>query len=122
MSTSKRFSRSRRIIPSGIKGAFVRPSSGYLFLRAATWAVESKNKNLNEIKFKENFIIRFLDKVFLKACYYYPEIAPKIFIQLFKAKEITSVIRFLADKPSLKDLIHLIKNTPKKIMIYALFK
>lgn len=122
MSTSNRFSRSRRIIPSGIKGGFARPSSGYLFLRTATWAVESKNKNLNKIKFKENFIIRFLDWIFLKACYYYPEIAPKIFIQLFKAKEITSVIRFLADKPSLKDLIYLVKNTPKKIMIYALFK
>jgi lycopene beta-cyclase len=122
MSVSQVFNRSKRIIPSGINGGLARPSSGYLLLRAANWAVDSKNKSLNKIKFKENFIIRFLDKVFLKACYYYPEQAPQIFIKLFKAKEITSVIRFLSDKPSLKDLINLIKNTPKKIMVYALFK
>jgi hypothetical protein len=41
---------------------------------------------------------------------------------LFNAKCIHSIIRFLADIPSYKDLIHLIKITPKKIMIYALFK
>lgn len=122
MSISQSFKRTNRIIPTGISGGFARPSSGYLFLRAATWAKESKNKNLNQIVFKEKIVTHFLDKVFLKACYFYPEFAPKIFMKLFKAKYIQSIIRFLADIPSYKDLIHLIKNTPKKIMIYALFK
>ena len=122
MSISQSFKRTNRIIPTGISGGFARPSSGYLFLRAATWAKESKNKNLNQIVFKEKIVTHFLDKVFLKACYFYPEFAPKIFMKLFKAKCIQSIIRFLADIPSYKDLIHLIKNTPKKIMIYALFK
>ena len=122
MSISQSFKRTNRIIPTGIRGGFARPSSGYLFLRAATWAKESKNKNLNQIVFKEKIVTHFLDKVFLKACYFYPEFAPKIFMKLFKAKYIQSIIRFLADIPSYKDLIHLIKNTPKKIMIYALFK
>ena len=122
MSISQSFKRTNRIIPTGISGGFARPSSGYLFLRAATWAKESKNKNLNQIVFKEKIVTHFLDKVFLKACYFYPEFAPKIFMKLFKAKYIQSIIRFLADIPTYKDLIHLIKNTPKKIMIYALFK
>ena len=122
MSISQSFKRTNRIIPTGISGGFARPSSGYLFLRAATWAKESKNKNLNQIVFKEKIVTHFLDKVFLKACYFYPEFAPKIFLKLFKAKYIQSIIRFLADIPTYKDLIHLIKNTPKKIMIYALFK
>ena len=122
MSISQSFKRTNRIIPTGISGGFARPSSGYLFLRAATWAKESKNKNLNQIVFKEKIVTHFLDKVFLKACYFYPEFAPKIFMNLFKAKCIQSIIRFLADIPSYKDLIYLIKNTPKKIMIYALFK
>lgn len=122
MSISQSFKRTNRIIPTGISGGFARPSSGYLFLRAATWAKECKNKNLNQIVFKDKIVTHFLDKVFLKACYFYPEFAPKIFMKLFKAKYIQSIIRFLADIPSYKDLIHLIKNTPKKIMIYALFK
>src|SRR5210317_431489 len=122
MSISQSFRRTNRIIPTGISGGFARPSSGIYFLRAATWAKESKNKNLNQIVFKEKIVTHFLDKVFLKACYFYPEFAPKIFMKLFKAKYIQSIIRFLADIPSYKDLIHLIKNTPKKIMIYALFK
>lgn len=122
MSISQSFKRTNRIIPTGISGGFARPSSGYLFLRAATWAKESKNMNLNQIVFKEKIVTHFLDKVFLKACYFYPEFAPKIFMNLFKAKCIQSIIRFLADIPSYKDLIYLIKNTPKKIMIYALFK
>ena len=122
MSISQSFKRTNRIIPTGISGGFARPSSGYLFLRAATWAKESKNKNLNQIVFKEKIVTHFLDRVFLKACYFYPEFAPKIFMKLFKAKYIQSIIRFLADIPTYKDLIHLIKNTPKKIMIYALFK
>ena len=122
MSISQSFKRTNRIIPTGISGGFARPSSGYLFLRAATWAKECKNKNLNQIVFKDKIVTHFLDKVFLKACYFYPEFAPKIFMKLFKAKYIQSIIRFLADIPTYKDLIHLIKNTPKKIMIYALFK
>ena len=122
MSISQSFKRTNRIIPTGIRGGFARPSSGYLFLRAATWAKESKNMNLNQVVFKEKIVTHFLDKVFLKACYFYPEFAPKIFMKLFKAKYIQSIIRFLADIPSYKDLIYLIKNTPKKIMIYALFK
>ncbi len=114
MSISQSFKRTNRIIPTGISGGFARPSSGYLFLRAATWAKECKNKNLNRIVFKDKIVTHFLDKVFLKACYFYPEFAPKIFMKLFKAKYIQSIIRFLADIPSYKDLIHLIKNTPKK--------
>lgn len=122
MSISKKLTKTKRVIPTGIRGGFARPSSGYLLLRAATWAKDSKNMNLNQIGFKEKTIIHLLDKVFLKACYFYPELAPKIFMKLFNARHIQSVIRFLADTPSYNDLIHLIKNTPKKIMIYALFK
>lgn len=122
MSISQSFKRTNRIIPTGISGGFARPSSGYLLLRAATWAKESKNKNLNQIVFKEKIITHFLDKVFIKACYFYPDLAPEIFMKLFNAKCIQSIIRFLADIPSYKDLLNLIKTTPKKIMIYALFK
>jgi lycopene beta-cyclase len=122
MSTKLKFQRTKRVIPTGIGGGFARPSSGYLLIRTAMWAKENKDKHLSEILFSQKKVINFLDKIFLRACANSSEDAQKIFMALFKAKNIHSVIRFLADSATIKDLINIIIISPKKIMINALFK
>lgn len=122
MSVNQKFNRTDRIINIGLDGGFARPSSGYMLLRAARWSEINKDKNLKELTFKENLLINFLDKVFLKACYHYPKLASSIFIKLFNSNDISSVIRFLSDIPSILDIFKILINTPKKIMINALIK
>ena len=122
MSVNHKFQRTARIINIGIHGGFARPSSGYMLLRAAQWSKINKDKNLKDLVFKEKIIINFLDKIFLKACYYYPDKANSIFVKLFNSNDIASVIRFLADIPKLYDIVKILINTPKKIMINALIK
>ena len=122
MSVNHKFHRTARIINIGLDGGFARPSSGYMLLRAAQWSKINKNTNLKDLVFKEKKLINFLDKIFLKACYYYPDLANSIFIKLFNSNDIASVIRFLADIPTLYDIVKILINTPKKIMINALIK
>ena len=122
MSVNHKFHRTARIINIGLDGGFARPSSGYMLLRAAEWSIINKNTNLKDLVFKEKKLINFLDKIFLKACYYYPDLANSIFIKLFNSNDIASVIRFLADIPKLYDIVKILINTPKKIMINALIK
>ena len=122
MSVDHKFHRTARIINIGLDGGFARPSSGYMLLRAAQWSIINKNTNLKDLVFKEKKLISFLDKIFLKACYYYPGLASSIFVKLFNSNDIASVIRFLADIPKLYDIVKILMNTPKKIMINALIK
>ena len=122
MSVNHKFHRTARIIHIGLDGGFARPSSGYMLLRAAQWSKINKDKNLKDLIFKEKNLINFLDKIFLKACYYYPDLANSIFVKLFSSNDISSVIRFLADIPTLYDIVKILINTPKKIMINALIK
>ena len=70
MSVNHKFHRTARIIHIGLDGGFARPSSGYMLLRAAQWSKINKDKNLKDLIFKEKNLINFLDKIFLKACYY----------------------------------------------------
>jgi len=111
----------------GISAGMIRPSSGYSMIRIANWIEklqdnELNQQNLGKFHFKSPRLLNWLDKQFLKVCFYRPETAPELFISLFSKAHIGSVVRFMADKPTITDIIRVIQALPKKIMIKYLLK
>ena len=43
-------------------------------------------------------------------------------MKLFANVDVKSIIRFMSDSPSLKDILCIILGMPKKLMIYGLIK
>jgi|TARA_B110000285_G_scaffold116092_1_gene131513 lycopene beta-cyclase len=111
----------------GISAGMIRPSSGYSMIRIANWInqiedTELNQQNLSKFRFKSPWLLNWLDKQFLKVCFYRPEMAPELFMSLFSKANIGSVVRFMADKPTINDVIAVIQALPKKIMIKYLIK
>tara|TARA_B110000971_G_scaffold76504_1_gene78553 strand:+ start:1076 stop:2194 length:1119 start_codon:yes stop_codon:yes gene_type:complete len=111
----------------GISAGMIRPSSGYSMIRIANWIdqlqeTEINQQNLGDYCFKSSRLLNWLDKQFLKVCFYRPEMAPELFMSLFSNAYIGSVVRFMADKPTITDIIRVIQALPKKIMIKYLLK
>jgi len=122
MTTKIKSSRSRRVINIGTIGGFVIASSGYSLLRSAKWAAKNGSLPFEKIEIKTNGINQWLDKIFLKAIKSFPSKSPEIFLSLFSAKNLKPLIRFLADHDKYFDRFNVISNSPKKIMINAIFK
>jgi len=111
----------------GISAGMIRPSSGYSMIRIANWIeqlqeTELNQQNLGKFYFKQPRLLNWLDKQFLKVCFYRPEMAPGLFMSLFSKASIWSVVRFMADRPTIIDIIRVIHALPKKIMIKYLLK
>jgi lycopene beta-cyclase len=114
-------------IPIGLSAGMARPSTGYSMMRIAQWvkSIENKkieSKNIKEFEFKPNKLLEWFDSIFLTVCYYWPHKAPIIFIRLFSNADVKSIIRFMSDVPTSRDIISIILSMPKKIMIQGLVK
>ena len=104
-------------------GGASRPASGYAFTRIALWAnqIETNNKFSYElINYKKNYLLNWLDKIFLSVLRSNPKEAPNIFRIFFTKVPISSVIRFLSDQARLADYLLIILKLPKVIMIRGL--
>lgn len=115
------------ILKIGTSVGMVRPSSGYSMRRIASWLlgikmVKLNNKSYKSYYYKHNRIINWLDSIFLKVIYYYPNKGSDLFLCLFRKANMPSLIRFLSDHTSTIDLIKILWAMPKKLMIKGLFK
>ena len=111
----------------GMSVGMVRPSSGYSMRRIANWISSLKIIKLSSTTqkyyiYKQNWLLNWLDSIFLKVIYFYPNQGPELFIQLFSKVNMPSLIRFLSDKPSFIDLMIVLWSMPKKLMIKGLKK
>jgi lycopene beta-cyclase len=100
-----------------------RPASGYAFTRIALWANQIKTKKefcYDMIHHKENYLINWLDKIFLSVLRSNPKKAPEIFKVFFTKVPISSVIRFLSDQSRLVDYFVIILKLPKLVMLRGL--
>ncbi len=105
----------------------VRPSSGYSMRRIASWILNINIVKLNEAnhkyyQYKQDKFLNWLDSIFLKVIYFYPDQGPYLFMQLFSRVNMPSLIRFLSDKPSILDLIKVLWSMPKILMIKGMQK
>jgi lycopene beta-cyclase len=63
-----------------------------------------------------------MDRLFLRVLESNPERAPEIFIKLFSMQDSGTVIRFMSDEPTVKDIIRIICVLPPRIFIKELVK
>ena len=111
----------------GTNAGMVRPSSGYSMRRIASWILNINIVKLNEAnhkyyQYKQDKFLNWLDSIFLKVIYFYPDQGPYLFMQLFSSVSMPSLIRFLSDKPSILDLIKVLWSMPKILMIKGMQK
>ena len=110
----------------GICGGATRSSTGYTFMniqRQTDYIASQLNKipTVNPLKTLTWKILRKMDHVLLKIIFNEPMMSKDIMFNLFKKNNSNSVIRFLSDKPSIRDILKIILNMPKLIFInYAI--
>ena len=95
--------------------------------RIASWILNVRIIKLNAMNHKyyqynQNWLLNWLDSIFLKVIYFYPKQSPDLFMQLFSKVSMPSLIRFLSDKPTIIDVIKVLWGMPKKLMIKGLQK
>ena len=115
------------VLRIGTNVGMVRPSSGYSMRRIASWILNINIVKLNEAnhkyyQYKQDKFLNWLDSIFLKVIYFYPDQGPYLFMQLFSRVNMPSLIRFLSDKPSILDLIKVLWSMPKILMIKGMQK
>lgn len=115
------------VLKIGTSVGMVRPSSGYSMRRIASWILNINIVKLNTgnhkyYQYKQNKLLNWLDSIFLKVIYFYPDQGPYLFMQLFSRVSMPSLIRFLSDKPSMIDLIKVLWSMPKILMIKGMQK
>ena len=114
-------------LPIGLSAGMARPSTGYSMMRIAQWVISIENKkikgnNISEFQFRPNRLLEWFDSIFLTVCYFWPHNAPIVFMRLFSNADVKSIIRFMSDVPTSRDIFSIILSMPKKIMIYGLIK
>jgi len=110
----------------GLESGGARASTGYVFQRIQRWA----NWAVSDIKTgrpvsghkPDAWMIRKMDKIFLRVLERYPERGPEIFLRLFSMRDSGSVIRFMNDEPTLLDSVRIMSVLPYGIFIKELVR
>ena len=115
------------ILRIGTGAGMIRASSGYSMRRIANWVLTLQLQNINErnisqFKYKPNFLLNWLDKIFLNVIYSHPEKGPYLFMTLFERASMPSLVRFLSDGASRFDLTGILLSMPKMLMLKGLLK
>jgi lycopene beta-cyclase len=110
----------------GLESGGARASTGYVFQRIQRWADEAvqqiKNGGRVSGHKSDSWMVRKMDRLFLRVLESNPERAPEIFIKLFSINDTSTVIRFMSDEPTVKDIIRIICVLPPGIFIKELVK
>ena len=111
-------------ISAGLRGGALRPSSGYGFMRIQRWA-QSCAKLYHERgnllpQTRSGFWLKQMDKLFLAVLRKEPTLAPLIFERLLGQLEPERFVRFMDDRASLSDCLHVIACMPKVPFLRAL--
>lgn len=109
---------------AGLGGGALRPSSGYGFMRIQRWAAlcaEHYCKQGTVIpQTLSNFWLQKMDHLFLSVIQSQPSLAPTLFNKLLGKTQTERFIRFMNDRASLIDYLHIVLCLPKKPFIQAL--
>ena len=110
----------------GLESGGARASTGYVFQRIQRWAEGAvseikKGRPVSGHK-RDAWMIRKMDKIFLRVLERYPELGPEIFLRLFSMRDSGSVIRFMNDEPTLLDSVRIMSVLPYGIFIKELVR
>jgi lycopene beta-cyclase len=109
---------------AGLFAGAARPSSGYAFQRIQSWAKKCAISIMNENKLlsfpKDPWVQSFMDKLFLNVIKNNPRNAALIFDNLFAQCHFRSVVKFMSDRASFWDCLHIIRSLPPWPFLKAL--
>ncbi|MHA7836113.1 MAG: lycopene cyclase family protein [bacterium] len=105
------------ILPIGIRGGAVRPSTGYAFLAIQRQAEAIRRALTHDREGFEAPSVRspldqWMDRIFLRFLRAHPERAPQLFSKLFGRVAPDRVARFLMEQPSLLDRLAVVAAMP----------
>ncbi len=109
---------------AGLGGGALRPSSGYGFMRIQRWAEQCAEHYCKQgtviPQTRSNFWLQKMDQLFLSVIQSQPSLAPTLFNKLLGKTQTERFIRFMNDRASLSDYLHIVLCLPKKPFIQAL--
>ena len=104
------------LVHAGLTAGGARPSTGYAFQRIQRWAkacAESLGKGRGPIPHAPDSLIpRAMDALFLRVLDSHPELAPDLFLSLFKKDDPARIVRFMSDQAHLSDCASIITALP----------
>lgn len=109
---------------AGLGGGALRPSSGYGFLRIQRWAEQCAEHYCKQgtviPQTLSGFWLQKMDQLFLAVIQTQPSLAPTLFNKLLGKTQTERFIRFMNDRASLIDYLHIVLCLPKKPFIQTL--
>lgn len=110
---------------AGLGGGALRPSSGYGFMRIQRWAEECAEHYCKQgtviPQTLSGFWLQKMDHLFLSVIQSQPSLAPTLFSKLLGKTQTERFIRFMNDRASLIDYLHIVMCLPKIPFIKVLF-
>ena len=112
-------------IKAGLFAGGARPSSGYAFQRIQRWAtacaLSISNGALPVAHQADSILLQWMDTIFLKVMQKQPQLAPKLFLAMFKKVKPSSMVRFLSDEGTIKNYLAIILALPPSPFLKQLF-
>lgn len=116
---------SPRVTHIGTAGGATKPSTGYTFYFIQQQVKLICHALRKEIEIPKRFIpfrFRLYDALFLNVLYFNNAIGSKIFINLFKSNNITTVLSFLAHRSTLKQELGIILKSPALLFLKSMLR
>ncbi len=115
---------SHRYLHAGMRGGALRASSGYAFMRIQRWAERCAQQycehgNLSS-QTGSSFWLQQMDHMFLTVINKQPCLAPIFFEKLLSIKNTERFLRFMDDRATLTDYLHVVASLPKTPFLKAL--
>lgn len=108
---------------AGTRGGALRASSGYGFQRIQRWARSCAQQYVDSNELVAPSAGRWLpwmDKLFLAVLKKYPELTPVLFDRLLSRTQTERFIRFMDDRATFGDCLHIVASLPKKPFVKTL--
>lgn len=106
----------KQLLIAGTRGGALRPSSGYGFQRIQRWAQACAKQYVVSTTLSpasKGYWLPHMDKLFLAVLKRYPQLTPTLFDRLLGRVPPARFVRFMDDRATLGDSLHIVACLPK---------
>lgn len=112
-------------VRAGLAAGAARPATGYAFQRLQRWSDDCARAVMAHgvpVRQPDDpFLVRHMDRIFLRVLRDAPELAAGLFVSLFSNVDSPRLIRFLSDQATLRDQLAVISALPSGPFLKRLF-